>query len=117
MQWIVGALTNDPEQLARFAGFAKGCLAGGLACSFGIDAAGVSQLSVVAFNFTIQAVGLVCMVVVCWLAVKPTNYLLEESVIPPANLEAAKGSDLDQTVYREEKSSTKLKETESGAPK
>ena len=92
MQWIVTALTNNPEQLARYAELAKGCLAGGLACSFGIDAAGLSQLSVVAFNFTIQADGLVCMVAVCWFCVRSTTYLVEDSVIPPVSLEEAKSS-------------------------
>lgn len=72
-QWIVSALTNDPEVLARYAGFAKGCLGGGLAASFGIESSGISQFSVVAFMFTIQAVGLVCMVVVCGICVKPTS--------------------------------------------
>jgi MFS family permease len=84
VQWIVAALTNDPEQLARYAGFAKGCLAGGLCAAFGTEAAGtLTQSYVTAFIFSLQGVGLVCMVIVCWFGVRPTNYGLEETVIVP----------------------------------
>jgi hypothetical protein len=85
VQWIVAALTNDPETLARYAGFAKGCLAGGLCAAFGTEAAGtLTQSYVTAFIFSLQGVGLACMVVVCWLGVRPTNYGLEETVVVPA---------------------------------
>ena len=87
VQWIISALTNDPKQLARFAGFAKGCLAGGLCVSFGVEAAGILQIYNVAFQFTLQGVGLVCMTIVCWTAVKPTNYGIDENVIPPAGVD------------------------------
>ena len=71
-QWIVASLTNDPETLASYAGIAKGILAAGNAASFGIEASGISQLRVVAFCFSVQAVGLVCMAVVCGKYVRPT---------------------------------------------
>ena len=87
MQWIIASLTNDPEQLARFAGMAKGVLAGGIACSFGTEAAELSQLRIVAYNFTIQAVGLLCMTYIGWTCVTATNYRLEKNVIPPAEME------------------------------
>ena len=73
---------------------AKGCLAGGLAASFGVESAGLSQLSIVAFNFTLQAVGLVCMLVVCWTSVKPTMYFKEENVIVPVAVQLRKTSDI-----------------------
>lgn len=59
VQWIIATFTNDPEQLARLAGMVKGVLAGGVAASFGTEAAGLTQLHVVAYNFSIQAAGLV----------------------------------------------------------
>ena len=65
-QWILATFTNSPEELARFAGLAKGVLAGGIATSFGTEAAGLTQLHVIACNFTLQAVGLVCMAFVVW---------------------------------------------------
>ena len=94
MQWILSSFTNDPEQLARFSGMAKGVLAGGEATSFGMDAAGLSQLKVVAYNFTLQAFGLLCMAFVGWKCVTATNYRLEPIVISPSNLEAREKSDL-----------------------
>lgn len=85
MQWIVAALTNDPESLARYAGFAKGCLAGGLCATFGTEAAGtLTQSEVTAFCFSLQGTGLLCMLIVCWFGINDTNYGLEELVIAPA---------------------------------
>jgi hypothetical protein len=88
VQWIVAALTNDPETLARYAGLAKGCLAGGLCATFGTEAAGtLTQSSVTAFCFALQGTGLFCMLVVCWFGIKDTNYGLEEGVIVPSVVE------------------------------
>ncbi|KAF2464146.1 uncharacterized protein BDR25DRAFT_307336 [Lindgomyces ingoldianus] len=88
VQWIVAALTNDPETLARYAGFAKGCLAGGLCATFGTEAAGtLTQSQIVAFSFTLQGTGLFCMLWVCWFGVKQTNYGLEDTVIIPREVE------------------------------
>ncbi|KAG7005387.1 MFS general substrate transporter [Physcia stellaris] len=58
VQWIIASFTNDPEHLARFAGLVKGVLAGGVAAAFGTEAAGLSQRNVVAYNFSVQAVGI-----------------------------------------------------------
>ncbi|KAE8373487.1 MFS general substrate transporter [Aspergillus bertholletiae] len=81
VQWIVASLSNSPDTLARFAGFAKGCLAGGLCATFGTEAAGLEQISVMAWAFTLQGVGLVCMVAVTWLSVRPTNYGKEDTTV------------------------------------
>ena len=86
-QWILATFSNNPEELARFAGLAKGVLAGGIATSFGTEAAGLTQLKVVAYNFSLQAMGLVCMLFVTWKCVTATNYLKEENVVPPAEVQ------------------------------
>lgn len=83
VQWIISTFTNDPEQLARLAGLVKGVLAGGVAAAFGTEAAGLTQLNVIAYNFTVQAVGLVLMGFIAWKCVNATNYHKEENVIPP----------------------------------
>ncbi|KAL8704647.1 MAG: hypothetical protein Q9201_002181 [Fulgogasparrea decipioides] len=85
VQWIISTFTNDPEQLARLAGLVKGVLAGGVAAAFGTEAAGLPQLSVIAYNFSVQAIGLVLMAVVAWNCVTATNYDKEERVVPPTN--------------------------------
>ena len=95
MQWIIATFTNEPHRLARYAGLAKGCLACGLAASFGTESGGLSQLNIIAFNFSMQAVGLVCMFVVCWISVKPTMYFKEENFIPPMALQVEKGGEID----------------------
>lgn len=38
IDWIMGAMTNDPFTLARYAGFYKGLQSAGSAVSFGVDA-------------------------------------------------------------------------------
>ena len=81
----------------RTSGFdrlAKGVLAGGIATSFGTEAADLTQLNVIAYNFTLQAVGLVCMAFVNWKCVTATNYLKEESAIPP--VEAREREDVEK---------------------
>jgi hypothetical protein len=98
-------MSNDPQTLARYAGIAKGTLAGGLAASFGTEASGISQLKVVAFNFTIQAAGLVCMFVAVLEGMKETNYFEEENVVVPGagitkDLEI-KGVEMDSPVDME----------------
>ena len=90
VQWIISSFTNDPEELARLAGLVKGVLAGGVAAAFGTEAAGLTQLNVVAYNFTVQAVGLVLMAVVTWKCVTPTNHLDEEDVVPHEDVLAEK---------------------------
>ena len=81
-QWILATFTNNPEELARLAGLAKGVLAGGIATSFGTEAAGLPQLKVVAYNFSLQAIGLVCMAFVAWKCVTVTNYSIGDSEEP-----------------------------------
>jgi hypothetical protein len=89
VQWIVAALTNDPETLARYAGFSKGCLAGGLCATFGTEAAGtLTQTHVTAFCFTLQGTGLICMFAVCWFGVKNTSQGLEEGAVMPVAVES-----------------------------
>ena len=61
-----------------------------MAAAFGTEAAGLTQLNVVAYNFTVQAVGLCLMAVVTWKCVRPTNYLQEENVVPPKDVLAEK---------------------------
>ena len=90
VQWIISSFTNDPEELARLAGLVKGVLAGGVAAAFGTEAAGLTQLNVVAYNFTVQAVGLVLMAVVTWKCVTPTNHLQEENVLASDDVLAEK---------------------------
>lgn len=80
--WILATFTNNPEELARLAGVAQGIVAGGVASSFGTEAAGLSQFKVVAYNFSLQAVGLACMAFVVWWCVTTTNYS-EEGVEGP----------------------------------
>lgn len=41
MYWVMGAMSNDPKLLARYAGFYKAMQSAGAAISFGIDAAAV----------------------------------------------------------------------------
>ncbi|KAJ8661466.1 hypothetical protein O0I10_002732 [Lichtheimia ornata] len=41
MYWLMGAMSNDPRLLSRYAGFYKAMQSAGAAVAFGIDAAGV----------------------------------------------------------------------------
>ncbi|KAL8989125.1 MAG: hypothetical protein Q9177_001923 [Variospora cf. flavescens] len=96
VQWIIATFTNDPEHLARLAGLVKGVLAGGVAAAFGTEAAGLTQLNVVAYNFTIQAVGLVLMAIMAWTCVTRTSCTTAESVSPLAEVQARVGKDTEK---------------------
>ncbi|KAG8529646.1 uncharacterized protein KY384_005127 [Bacidia gigantensis] len=89
VQWVISSFTNDPEKLARLAGLVKGVLAGGVAAAFGTEAAGLTQLNVVAYNFSVQAVGLVLTAVIASTCVTATNYMKEENVIPPSDAQTS----------------------------
>ena len=95
-QWILATFTNNPEELARLAGLAKGVLAGGVATSFGTEAAGLPQLKVVAYNFSVQATGLVCMAFVAWKCVTLTNYSTEESEGPDSEVRETEKAQLKE---------------------
>ncbi|KAI8138334.1 major facilitator superfamily domain-containing protein [Fennellomyces sp. T-0311] len=41
MYWLMGAMSNDPSMLARYAGFYKAVQSAGAACAFGIDTGSV----------------------------------------------------------------------------
>lgn len=45
LDWVMGALSNDPRKLARFAGLYKAVQSAGAAASFGIDAVATPYLS------------------------------------------------------------------------
>lgn len=92
--WILATFTNSPEELARLAGVAQGVVAGGVASSFGTEAAGLSQVKVIAYNFSLQAVGLVCMAFVVWWCVTATNYSKEEVEGPIAEIQGVEKLEL-----------------------
>ena len=71
-------------------------MAGGVAAAFGTEAAGLTQLQVVAYNFTVQAVGLVFMAVMAWTCVTATSCTTKESVSPPAEVQANVGKDTEK---------------------
>jgi len=96
-QWLIAALSNDARRLARYAGIAKGGLAGGLAAVFGMEAAALPQLKVLAFSFSLQFTGLFCMLGVCWKCVQPTNYFKEDTVIVPLAI-ALKAHEQEQAI-------------------
>ena len=96
MQWIISSFTNDPEQLARLAGLVKGVLAGGVAAAFGTEAAGLTQLNVVAYNFSMQAVGLVLMAIMAWTCVTATSYKNGESAAS-SSVEAEAVKDMEKS--------------------
>lgn len=80
-------LSNEPHRLARYAGYAKGVLAGGLCVVFGTEAASLAQLKVLGFSLALQFSGLFCLLYVCWKYVETTNYLREDGVVAPLAVE------------------------------
>ncbi|ODQ54689.1 MFS general substrate transporter [Saitoella complicata NRRL Y-17804] len=84
--WLMGAITNDPWTLARYAGFYKGLQSAGGALSFGISAAGVGFMRQLIVCFVLQGVSLPLMFVVAK-TVSKTNYASGEDAEEKTRME------------------------------
>ncbi|KAL3471037.1 MFS general substrate transporter [Aspergillus californicus] len=87
VQWVLGALTNDPALCARYAGAFKGTVSLGMCISFTMDSQGVSYVAQTIVQLVLYVVGVVCMGVVVVFYVRDTNYFLEGAVIVPEAVE------------------------------
>lgn len=64
--WLMGALTNETRQAARFAGFYKAVQNAGSAVAAQVDARKASYLAQLGVNWGLLALGVVCAVPVAW---------------------------------------------------
>ncbi|KZV77523.1 MFS general substrate transporter [Peniophora sp. CONT] len=77
--WIMGAITNDPFKLARYAGFYKAIQSAGAAGSFGMDAVATPFLNELLAGWTIMLVSLPLAGVVIY-HIHDTSYQDEETI-------------------------------------
>ena len=87
VQWILAALTNDPALCARYAGAFKGTVSLGMCVSFTVDSQGMTFRNQIIMQLVLYAVGIFTSYYVIMAYVRPTNYLVEEGVIVPADME------------------------------
>lgn len=88
IQYLITAMTNDPERLARYAGIFRGTNALGIMINFLIDGNGASYTVQVAFQYATYGVGLVLLFYIALKHVVDTNYFKEETVIVPEHIKA-----------------------------
>ncbi|KAH8549485.1 hypothetical protein BGW37DRAFT_469008 [Umbelopsis sp. PMI_123] len=88
VQWILSSWTNDPTQLARYAGLFKGILSAGLCVGFGLESAGVSYWAQACFQMSLQFISLPILLYLIFKYTKDTNYFIEKNVIPPQHVES-----------------------------
>ncbi|KAL1922746.1 uncharacterized protein VTP21DRAFT_9122 [Calcarisporiella thermophila] len=94
--WLMGALTNDPLKLSRYAGFYKGVQSAGAAAAWAVNAApNLSMMHELAINWALLALSIPGALLVCR-GVTDTNIGHEEY-----NLEAEKDKQLE--AYPEDK--------------
>ncbi|RFU28738.1 hypothetical protein B7463_g7578, partial [Scytalidium lignicola] len=86
-QYVICALTNDPERLARRASCFRGTTALGMMFSFIIDGNGGTYITQLSFQFACYFVGIIFLYVVTIFYVSDTNYFREEMVIVPKHIE------------------------------
>ncbi|KAL1920844.1 uncharacterized protein VTP21DRAFT_11479 [Calcarisporiella thermophila] len=72
--WIMGALTNDPLTLSRYAGFYKSIQSAGGAISWAIDSTSIPYMGEAILNFVLLLVALPGIFVVCR-QITDTNYI------------------------------------------
>ena len=85
VQWVLGALSNDPVECSRLAGLFKGTTSLGMCISFVLDSKNVAYIDQLIVQFTLYAIGLVFLLGIIWFCVKDTNYFKEANVDnPPA---------------------------------
>ncbi|KAI0041653.1 MFS general substrate transporter [Auriscalpium vulgare] len=77
--WIMGAITNDPFTLARFAGFYKAVQSAGSAGSFGMDAVATPYLNEILASWIMMVVSFPLAGWVIY-TIKDTSYTEEETV-------------------------------------
>lgn len=87
-QYVICALTNDPERLARYAGVFRGVTALGMMFSFILDGQGVAYIGQLSFQFVCYFVGIVFLYVVAVMWVTETNYFNEDNVVVPEHVKA-----------------------------
>ncbi|KIW79626.1 hypothetical protein Z517_06240 [Fonsecaea pedrosoi CBS 271.37] len=86
-QYVICALTNDPERLARRASCFRGTTALGMMFSFIIDGNGGTYITQLSFQFACYFVGILFLYTVTVLYVGDTNYFHEDTVIVPKHIE------------------------------
>ncbi|EXJ69999.1 uncharacterized protein A1O5_07072 [Cladophialophora psammophila CBS 110553] len=86
-QYVICALTNDPERLARRASCFRGTTALGMMFSFIIDGNGGTYITQLSFQFACYFVGILFLYTVTMFYVSDTNYFREETVIVPKHIE------------------------------
>lgn len=104
VQWVLGALSNDPATCARYAGAFKGTVSLGMCIAFTIDSQGVSYKVQAIIDLVLYAFGLACLMYVLFAHVRDTNYFLESTVIVPEAAEeiaVSKGAVTDVDVEEE----------------
>lgn len=87
VQWVLSALTNDPDTCSRYAGLFKGTTGLGLCISFLLDAAEVSFVNQMIVQFVLYVFGILVLLLIIVTQVRETNYFLEDSVIVPHRFE------------------------------
>ncbi|EXJ86431.1 hypothetical protein A1O3_03382 [Capronia epimyces CBS 606.96] len=86
-QYVICALTNDPEKLARRASCFRGTTALGMMFSFIIDGNGGTYITQLSFQFACYFVGILFLYAVTIFYVSDTNYFHEDTVIVPKHVE------------------------------
>ncbi|OQV07673.1 hypothetical protein CLAIMM_12073 [Cladophialophora immunda] len=86
-QYVICALTNDPERLARRASCFRGTTALGMMFSFIIDGNGGTYITQLSFQFACYFVGILFLYTVTVFYVGDTNYFHEDTVIVPKHIE------------------------------
>ncbi|KAJ1019908.1 hypothetical protein NDA16_004189 [Ustilago loliicola] len=77
--WIMGAITNDPFELARFAGMYKAVQSAGAAVAFALDATEVPYMSEIGSVFGLMLLSYPFAAMVIW-GIRDTNYEVEKQV-------------------------------------
>ncbi|KAI9488228.1 MFS general substrate transporter [Zychaea mexicana] len=80
MYWLMGAMSNDPSLLARYAGFYKAVQSAGAACAFGIDTGSVRLRWACLISWLLLFVSFPLIMVVAN-QIKPTNITEDDLAI------------------------------------
>ncbi|KAI0313212.1 major facilitator superfamily domain-containing protein [Amylostereum chailletii] len=110
--WIMGAITNDPFQLARYAGFYKAIQSAGSAGSFGMDAVSTPFLNEHLASWILILASLPLAAVVIH-SIKETSYT-EEKTVYVSDLQremAEEGAVPEGETAREKDSASDIKES------
>jgi len=93
--WLIGAMSNDANKLAIYAGFYHSIQSAGAAGVWRMDAVGIPYMNIFLSTWCLVVAGLLCCFPMIYMRVHDTTVLDDEAILKQALEEAKKGQNIE----------------------